>query len=209
MATANDRRIVLLLLLYVPGPKGTEAEPIRGRTRLQKLLFLAKEDYGLGGVFEGFPEFEPYKYGPFSSELYDDLDFLENLGLITTRAREVDLAPKQNELVDLSGLFDEESQLAPTPDIEETRRSYDYALGEDEVVAGEEMTEEVFKLTQIGKERAKRLIDQVPAGQRDRAIKGLQAAKTRFGGLPLRQLLRYVYRRYSDMTTRSEIAHLY
>ena len=112
-------------------------------------------------------------------------------------------------LVDLSGLFDEESQLAATSDIEEARRSHDYALGEDEVVAGEDMTEEIFRLTQTGKERAKGLIDKFSAAQGDRAIKGMEAAKTRFGGLPLRQLLRYVYRRYPDMTTRSEIAHLY
>jgi len=73
-----DRRtdVVFLLFLY--------AETIEGVTKLQKLLFLIeketeffqeyKEDVAL--------EFAPYKMGPFSEHVYEELEFLLSLGAI-------------------------------------------------------------------------------------------------------------------------------
>lgn len=67
----------ILALLY---SKGThrDYESIRGRTRLEKLLFLLQK--------EGFPirdyEFEAYDYGPCAMRLYDDLEVLEAYNLI-------------------------------------------------------------------------------------------------------------------------------
>ena len=44
MATLNNRKDILLLLLYSPGKTGNPNEPIVGRTRLIKMLFLFKKE---------------------------------------------------------------------------------------------------------------------------------------------------------------------
>src|ERR1700737_2224795 len=77
------RRDIVMLLLGVD-PSGEIAEGIGGMTRLQKLLFLLEKEEGLKPSGDGF-SFVEYKAGPYSSKLYDDLEFLENLGLIEGR----------------------------------------------------------------------------------------------------------------------------
>lgn len=58
----------------------SDEQEIEGITRFQKLVFLAqKEIEGLGTREYSFKE---YKYGPFSKELYDDLDRLVATGYI-------------------------------------------------------------------------------------------------------------------------------
>ncbi len=56
---------------------------IEGVTRLQKYSFLiAKRIKGITGI--GFyDDWQPSKYGPFSGQLADDVQYLENQGLIT------------------------------------------------------------------------------------------------------------------------------
>ena len=66
------RKLLPMALMYA-----NDGEPIEGRTRLQKMVFLMqkqlKQRNQLGAV--GFEyNFIPYDYGPFSKELYDDLD---------------------------------------------------------------------------------------------------------------------------------------
>ncbi len=70
-----NNKLLPLALLYVD--RGREIE---GITRLQKLVFLAQKDEGVSGD-DGF-EFKPYKYGPYSKELMDVLDTLEDRGYI-------------------------------------------------------------------------------------------------------------------------------
>src|SRR6266496_4475488 len=77
------RRDLLLLLLGIDGPKAV-SEGLGGVTRLQKLLFLLEQEEKIVPSGEGFT-FEAYKAGPYSPKLYDDLEFLENLGLIGKR----------------------------------------------------------------------------------------------------------------------------
>ncbi|NPB00253.1 MAG: hypothetical protein GXO10_02665 [Crenarchaeota archaeon] len=51
---------------------------IRGRTRLQKIMFLLKYEHGLN-----IPaDFKPYKYGPYSRDLDLALRYLEEKGYI-------------------------------------------------------------------------------------------------------------------------------
>jgi uncharacterized protein YwgA len=71
------RRNLLLLLV------GTDPGGVGGITRLQKLLFLLEREEGLEPTERGF-EFEAYKAGPYSPQLYDDLEFLENLGYLVS-----------------------------------------------------------------------------------------------------------------------------
>jgi uncharacterized protein YwgA len=81
----NSKRLtrseVLLLLLNAPGLSGVENEPIKGRTKLQKLLFLIQKSIPKNSLLVSYP-FRPFKYGPFCKEVYDDLQFLKEEGLI-------------------------------------------------------------------------------------------------------------------------------
>lgn len=73
-----DRRTdVVFILFYF-------AESIRGVTKLQKLLFLIEQETGF---FEEYEEevafdFAPYKMGPFSDEVYSEIEFLLQLSAI-------------------------------------------------------------------------------------------------------------------------------
>lgn len=59
---------------------------IRGKTRLQKLAFLARQE--LQEEYEIAPhEFVPYDYGPFSKELMEDIETLEDDGLVEIGVR--------------------------------------------------------------------------------------------------------------------------
>jgi len=62
-----------------------EGDQIEGRTRLQKLVFLMEqelEDESAASLDSPDYNFIAYDYGPFSKDLYDDLDSLEDDGLI-------------------------------------------------------------------------------------------------------------------------------
>jgi len=72
-----NRSDMLLLLLYAPGLSGKIMEPIKGKTRLQKEVFLAQKELRKAGIFTYYP-FRPYKYGPYSIELYDDIEYMEH-----------------------------------------------------------------------------------------------------------------------------------
>jgi len=66
------RKLLPLALMYA-----NDGEPIEGRTRLQKMVFLMQQElekHDQSGVVGTEYDFIPYDYGPFSKELYDDLD---------------------------------------------------------------------------------------------------------------------------------------
>ncbi|MCE4619010.1 MAG: hypothetical protein F7C37_06170 [Desulfurococcales archaeon] len=64
---------ILALLAYAGGK-------IRGKTRLQKALFLVQEEIG---AIEA--DYQPYKYGPYSPTVENELRSLEKEGLIYIR----------------------------------------------------------------------------------------------------------------------------
>ena len=71
-------------------------------------------------------------------------------------------------------------------------------------IVGDELmpyTTRTFELTERGLRYYAALVKELPA----EAEEVLTAFKDRFAGLPLRQLVRYVYERYPDFTDRSEI----
>src|SRR5687768_3535597 len=78
------RDLELLLIGLSPTSQGVESDGLSGITRLQKLIFLLEREEGLEGSGSKF-SFTPYKAGPYSPEIYDDLEFLENLGLLESQ----------------------------------------------------------------------------------------------------------------------------
>lgn len=78
-----SRLDILLMVLknanFGRGQKGT----IRGKTRLQKLLFLVQHELKTKG-FKGKYSFRPYLYGPYSRQIYTDIKWLKMNKLVET-----------------------------------------------------------------------------------------------------------------------------
>lgn len=78
----NEKKIhkaIFLLFLL----KANNNEPIIGTTRLEKLLFLIKNEIIKDTPFDGiYYTFDPYKYGPFSSDIFDDVQLMEDMNYI-------------------------------------------------------------------------------------------------------------------------------
>ncbi len=72
-------RLIPLILAYV----GDE-EPIDGRTRLQKMVFVVQQELAESGELNEHQRYEffPYDYGPFSKELAESIDHMIEEGLI-------------------------------------------------------------------------------------------------------------------------------
>ena len=73
---------IILLLLAAPTRWKQAENRINGITRLEKLLFLVdKECKSELNVAEPF-SFVPYHYGPYSKEVYEAVELLEEAGLL-------------------------------------------------------------------------------------------------------------------------------
>lgn len=75
----------LLLLLYLDNCK-----PIKGAIRLTKMMYLFEKEIQpvlkkKGLDCTNLPEFIAYNFGPFSKDLYEQLDFFQNLKFIKTK----------------------------------------------------------------------------------------------------------------------------
>jgi len=107
-ARVCDRKDLLTLLLYARGPHNQPAEPISSLTRIQKLLFIAVKELGAARVVARPYAFVPYRYGPFSAEVYDDLDMLVAAGLVRHEELDEDGTPTlRPELEVAEGVRDE------------------------------------------------------------------------------------------------------
>jgi hypothetical protein len=182
----DNRRDVLLLLLYSPGLHDDINEPIVGRTRLVKMLFLFKTEalqhFRSGTeISEGnFYEFFPWNFGPFSTQVYDDLTFFILRGFIEP----------------------EETAEDPLPEsAAEWQRWLTASAADDEEEGFSSYEEQQFRLTDKGVQFAGQLYDGLSQAQK----KLLQAFKARLGRTPLRAILRYVYEKYPEQIDRSQI----
>jgi len=72
------------LELLILSLKNAQGEVIEGRTKLQKMVFLLKKLHRIDFSYH----FTPYFYGPYSSDLQTDIDYLVSLGLVI-EAREL------------------------------------------------------------------------------------------------------------------------
>ena len=186
MAKVSSCKDLLMLLLYAKGHGGLQAEPVKGRTRLMKMVFLFEKEvrakFNLDKVIskEALPDFTPYDFGPFSPAVYSDLEFLVELGFVE-RQQSDDLEPLEEEALE-----------------------YEYWQAGAASDASREslQAQEEFVLSSIGKEF-------VQAGHAGRLSEAqwqvLDEFKARCTGTSLRALLRYVYTRYKDMTVKSKI----
>ena len=183
----DNRKDILLLLLYSPGIDSAVNEPIVGRTRLMKMLYLFRKEAlhkfrkGIKVDENNFYEFFPWNFGPFSKEVYDDLTFFVLRRFIEAKPAEAESMSESAEewrnWVLQSGL--------------------DFGIEQDE-----EFVEEQFSLTPHGEKFTReRLYDALSDAQR--AL--LKEFKARLVQKPLRSILRYVYTEYPESTAKSTI----
>lgn len=72
----------LLLLLYV-----NDCAPIKSAVRLIKMMFLFNKEIvplltKQGAEIDNLPEFDSYNYGPFSKDVYEQIELFNNIGFI-------------------------------------------------------------------------------------------------------------------------------
>jgi hypothetical protein len=181
----NNRRDILLIMLCSPGRSESVNEPISGKTRLVKMLFLFKEELlshfrrNTEITEDNFYKFFPWDFGPFSGGVYDDLTFFQLRGFVESSAAEEEALPESAAewakwLAD-SGAADSDDAV-------------DYS-------------EETFRLTEDGLVFAGRLYDQLSMQQRLL----LKEFKARLVSTPLRAILKYVYERYPRSAEKSSI----
>lgn len=179
---------LLLLLLYVPGPLGQYGEPIRGRTLLQKMVFLFEEEVyprfkgDLPMSKEDLPQFEAYKYGPFSKSLFDDIDFLRTLGFIQASPNGEVTAEDSTEYEK----WEEEADLESEPDA--------LQLDDDD--------QEEFRITGIG---GRFVRERLLAVLSENQLTALSVLKSNCISSGLQKVLNYVYTRYPGFAAVSEI----
>jgi len=185
MGKITNCKDLLMALLYAKGHTGKQHEPIIGKTRLMKMVFLFDKEirskFNLKKTIpvSALPKFDPCDYGPFSSQVYEDLEFLVEIGL-----------------VDVIKIEDTEL-------LEEERQEYEYwqatSGGEDKE---QDEFQERFSLSKLGREFVKEeLLNSLSKEQWD----ALDEFKRRCTSAELKTLLRYVYTKYPDMTTKSKI----
>jgi hypothetical protein len=170
---------LIFLLLYSRGSQGQLNEPIGGITRLMKLLFLLKVEGKINDLFK----FEPYKMGPFSSDVYPEIDFLKN-------------SPSPDKPFLHINEMNENDLLNP----EQIKFMEDAGELEDAPFSPKEVNI-IFSLSDIGEKVAAEIWRGISLGQQN----AIEEIKQKYSGLSLRDLLRYVYKNYPEMTTRSEI----
>lgn len=182
----DNRRDILLLLLYSPGRKPEVNEPIQGRTRLVKMLFLFREEAlehfrrGTAIDAKNFYEFFPWNFGPFSRQVFDDLNFFTLRGYIQSRQSAEETLPESAA---------EWAEWVQSAECEE----------DDEV---SEYEEQEFLLTEArGVPYAASLFALLSTEQR-RLLREFKSRTTR---IHLRALLEYVYKNYESQTTKSLI----
>lgn len=182
----NNRKDILLLLLYSPGISKSCNEPVEGKTRLVKMLFLFKTEVlshfrrNTKITEDNFYDFFPWDFGPFSAQVYDDIAFFMLRGFVESSASEGDGLPES--AAEWEKWLQESGTRGTADEIDEYE-------------------EESFSLTVPGVEFTKNLYDILSNTQRQL----LSEFKARLVRAPLRTILKYVYTKYPESAERSKI----
>ncbi len=185
MNKGNRRALTYLLIAADPGAGRTGVD---GITRLQKMLYLLEKSYNIKQYMETDYDFKPYRFGPYSKELYDDIEFLENLDLIkSTDSGEFELAQKEEE----EAIYTEVD------------------LSTQDMIEGD-YQEHHFVLTENGKRKLESIKTKLKKNgvPIDEVLGAINEVKAKYGAMPLAQLIHYVYRKYPESAVNSELRHL-
>jgi len=179
---------ILLLLLYF-SPEG-----MIGATRLMKAMFLFEQEIkkDFQADIESFPEFMAWRFGPWSEQVPDDIEFFKGISFISSESfpQNGEFFMAEREEFDR---WEKELLDAPVSDIQESELQDFHE------------PEKIF-LTVVGKRFIEaNLLSRLSENQ----TKILTEFKEKIASLSLFSILSYIYRKYSkgkvDWTRKSEI----
>jgi len=163
---------LLVLLLYA-----NKNEKVEGITKLVKLLFLLVEE----GGFEKYREeldFEPYSYGPWSGEVFNYRETLNQIGALEIEERPVEVFDE-----DYLKVADEQYMEDLPPAQMRERKIETFSLTEDGLKIGSVLWERLSQEEKL-------------------AITNI---KEKYNHMSLHDLLKYTYSRYGEYTRKSKI----
>lgn len=172
----------LLLLLYL-----NDKKPIRGAVRLTKMMFLFNEQIAPALKKKGLdnknlPQFIAYNYGPFSKDVYEQIELFSGINFIKIR----DLNEKE-EMADVDNVVEKEFIDECYEDEEENKSESNFWE---------------YSITDIGSGFVeKELLPKIT----DEQLSLLRRYKEKITDMTIKQLLHYVYTRYPDYTGKSII----
>ena len=168
---------LMVLLIYSKGQTEKINEEINGITRMEKLMYLLLKEGDFEKVFSKDITFEAYDFGPYSAEIYDLLESLKEMRIITAREKKI------SNIKDIIDIYIAEAE------------------GQIEETVGNIM--EIYSLTEDrGFTIAKRLLkERVTKEEFER----IEQIKANYNAMKLDDLLRYVYKTYPDSTKKSKI----
>ncbi len=183
-----SKQQLLLLLLGLDGPT-VSARGVGGITRLQKLLFLLGKEAGVQEVENAF-DFKPDKAGPYSRKLYDELELLENLGLVHSEVQGEATEAEAAELEELS--------------FEDLMGDDGQTFADAAATSSDAFEERRFTLTDDGLKLVREML-QKPESKP--FAEGIRKIKSKFANYSLQDLLYHVYTKYEaeGWTSESEI----
>lgn len=172
----------LLLLLYL-----NNQEPIKGAVRLTKMMFLFNKQIsetlkGKGLESDQLPNFIAYNYGPFSKDVYEQIELFTGIGFVSV----TDINTKE----EMSGI----------DDVVETEFIDECYQGDSELKTENNFWE--YRITDVGKGFVEK---ELLADLTDEQKGILEAFKRKITEMPIKQLLYYVYTNYPDYTEKSLI----
>lgn len=181
-----DKKDIILILL------ASKKNPLVGTTKLQKLLFLSEKEKSIIPDEDDF-NFQPYKFGPASKELYNDLDFLVNIGYITKSDDNEKLNNLEIDNIEEYGadIFLSEGK---------SNSGDDDCAGSDNNEITKENDSIVYNITEEGLSYLK-----TNNFIQTEEYKKIGEVNKKYGNYSLTSLLQYVYRNYPDYTIESEI----
>lgn len=84
LADSLEGSDLVLMLLAAPTKVASARDRVNGITRLEKLLYLVEMETGVADSVAGEQlKFKAYNYGPFSKDVYEAVELLEESGLLT------------------------------------------------------------------------------------------------------------------------------
>jgi hypothetical protein len=187
VGTGIKNKTELLLALFYAGEdinsNDQKSEKIEGITRLEKLLFLLKMEKGFLKNVEKTNDFNffPFRMGPWTNEVYDEIDFLESLNLIS-KSGSNKINPVDNAYVD---------ELFNNVILDKYQKNSFH---------NEECTE-TFSITPLGKEKALKVWNSLTIEEQYSIIE----LKKKYNRMDLKNILRHVYINFPEYTTESEI----
>lgn len=176
----------LLLLLYLDN-----CSAINGAIRITKMMFLFNMEIapvlkkkGVSIRDEDLPKFSAYNYGPFSKDVYEQVELFQSIGFIKVK-----------------NLYATE-EMSEVDDWEESAFETEFSEGSCQYSSNQDGKFMQYKLLNLGKKYVEREI--IPQLTNDQ-LAVLTTYKQRIVHTSPKMILRYVYTKYPEMTENSLI----